>query len=1544
VVAYFAMNLCLAVIEDVYSNTVEDEDDDLDSPQVEEFIERHLPKMMKKDTEADYGAQVKAAMQPQSSTDMMQNEDYGDAPTVAVKQTSVPGGGSRPDLMQQQSGSELIHGHTYSDGGLVNNLSTYAMASSRPKEQLKVGRNVGRIKNDPLEDAHEELLHRQRTALRAIAKAHHDPDPYYLQIKDKPFLMVMRKISKSERFNYFVLLVIVANTVILAANTPVIDQKTADIMEVFNMSFTVFFTIEAIIKILGLGIKGYLSDSWNVFDAIIVVVSDVELVIQLSTNGDAGGTSALRAFRLLRVLRLLGQFESLRIILGSVMTSFGDVTYLVMILGLFIFMFSTLGISLFSKSWYEKELEGWEADGRWRFDNIYWTMVTVFQCITADAWNSVMFDAVYATSDLAIIYFVAVVVFGGFIVLNLFVAILLSRMGSEDESKWALEHAMEMAEELNRNAPNANGRNPDEEPEVETKERVAIKRRKIVDMLERRSFQKDMRRKQKKMRSNRDKHEMEGVSFMFFTMDNPIRKTLHWIVKGKWFDLGIDILILVNCVFLMLEDPAHEDAPVFEWANIIFTVIFITEMLMKMIALGCLPYKCGGNQRWKLMKDEMSDLYQTKCTDRIATRFEDHIQVAIDEIHASDPMVVEPVNLHKKGVVTGINRGSDGTTVVQWNSLKTMRFVFKHEDTDGKAYTFGSDQDYNARPTLEAVYFLKEEGVQIMGFVHKNDKVREEDGLGWHRWRRSPTMDAEIDRICRAHDMSNRMHNSYLSSKWNQLDAFVVFISVLGVIFPEQKMLRALRAIRPLRIAVRIKQIKVILSALVRAVPSMMHVIIFCFSFWLVLAILGMGFFGAQFSTCVCNDNPQNFNVPFDLEGFRDGIVLKTKSDCEALQEELVAGGEPYTCAWEDATFTFNNVFAAIHTLFVLATMSGWNEIMYMGVDTNGIDNLPSENNRPLAAMYFVIIIIICAFFSLNLIISVVVDNFQRIKNEQDGSALMTEEQRKWVQTRRLVGRLGLKRSLTPPKQPWRMTVFTIVMHPFFEPLILGCIILNTLTMTLEHYGAPEEFMKILEGLDTFYIVVFGIEAVLKITAYGWKQYIKSAWNKFDFFIVIVGFVSLLDISNGASINVLRLFRIGRVLRLINKAKTLRTLFLTLMLSIPSLWNIGLLLIVVFFVYSVIGMHLFGTSDDTDNWEQMDDKANFQNFGRAISTLFRVSSGDGWSDVYDRYIGDVADKTAVILYFVSFFLLGALVMVNLFIAVILDSFNSEKEAIAREQELKTIKVWRAIWQEYDTTSKGTLPAEDFVDILKCVPKPVGFLDEVAFREQLRERSAAGLAGDDEFGRLSCLYAIKAQPTDAEVMELLIRLKMFVEKKKLDGKDRFQWCVDYEDALAAYATMLVELDIDIQPRPEANVEFMGAAEWFAQANNCTELCADLLRKMAQEDRAREMAQLAFPEFYGEQGRRTDELFEDGDAPPRTTSDGGVAPSRGPHSQGRGGLDATDAAALAQGGVDLDALRHHQRPQSRGPAKSGAAKSSGAMGWTGTAIEMTPASKR
>merc|ERR1719233_1349653 len=153
--------------------------------------------------------------------------------------------------------------------------------------------------------------------------------------------------------------------------------------------------------------------------------------------------------------------------------------------------------------------------------------------------------------------------------------------------------------------------------------------------------------------------------------------------------------------------------------------------------------------------------------------------------------------------------------------------------------------------------------------------------MSWHKWNKLLKVEPHIDKICRSHDMTNRCHNSYLSSKWNQLDAFVVLVSVLGVLMPSNRMLRGVRGIRPLRIAVRIQAIKVILSALIRAVPAMLQVLVFCSSFWLVLAILGMEWFSGQFRSCFCNDEKMMYGDEYCPENGDDCITLKSLEDCK---------------------------------------------------------------------------------------------------------------------------------------------------------------------------------------------------------------------------------------------------------------------------------------------------------------------------------------------------------------------------------------------------------------------------------------------------------------------------------------------------------------------------------------------------------------------------------------------------------------------------------------------------------------------------------------
>ena len=154
------------------------------------------------------------------------------------------------------------------------------------------------------------------------------------------------------------------------------------------------------LKLFGLGVNKYCEDSMNLFDAVIVVSSIVEIAM-----GGGGALSVLRTFRLMRIFKLVRFMPGLRrqmiVILGSLV----EVSNFCLILLLFMFIYSILGMFLF----------GAKLQGRSHFNNLYRSFVTVFQMLTIEDWPGVMFDAVSATSYAATIYFMTLLVSGNYV-------------------------------------------------------------------------------------------------------------------------------------------------------------------------------------------------------------------------------------------------------------------------------------------------------------------------------------------------------------------------------------------------------------------------------------------------------------------------------------------------------------------------------------------------------------------------------------------------------------------------------------------------------------------------------------------------------------------------------------------------------------------------------------------------------------------------------------------------------------------------------------------------------------------------------------------------------------------------------------------------------------------------------------------------------------------------------------------------------------------------------------------------------------------------
>ena len=184
------------------------------------------------------------------------------------------------------------------------------------------------------------------------------------------------------------------------------------------------------------------------------------------------------------------------------------------------------------------------------------------------------------------------------------------------------------------------------------------------------------------------------------------------------------------------------------------------------------------------------------------------------------------------------------------------------------------------------------------------------------------------------------------------------------------------------------------------------------------------------------------------------------------------------------------------------------------------------------------------------------------------------------------------------------------------------------------------------------------------------EAYFSSRWNCFDFFCVAITLIGFMAGSGGAA-SVFRILRLARIFRVVKKLTGLRMLFNTLIISLPGLLNIGALMFLLCFVYAILGMNLFGKVKFGEN---LNEDANFTNFGHSLLLLLRMVTGEAWNSVmYDCMIDTDCDSAAdcargeccgndgAPLYFITFVILGTFITLNLLIAVVLDNFSNNKK-------------------------------------------------------------------------------------------------------------------------------------------------------------------------------------------------------------------------------------------------------------------------------------------
>ncbi len=238
-----------------------------------------------------------------------------------------------------------------------------------------------------------------------------------------------------------------------------------------------------------------------------------------------------------------------------------------------------------------------------------------------------------------------------------------------------------------------------------------------------------------------------------------------------------------------------------------------------------------------------------------------------------------------------------------------------------------------------------------------------------------------------------------------------------------------------------------------------------------------------------------------------------------------------------------------------------------------------------------------------------------------------------------------------------------VVANKTFDWVITGVILLQAIVLALEAtpelYSSGREWeiaeTELFIVTHNIVIGVFIVEAALRLTArYPRPQsYFKDGWNCFDFAIIIL---SLMPIAGQFS-TIARLVRLLRITRLITKSTELRAIVSTLVHSIPSIFNILILLSILFFIYAIVGYHLF-RNVDPQHWSS---------FPTSATTLFQIITLEGWVDVMEPIIFNLGP--IYWLYFASFILVGTFIVINLFISVIVRKSEEAYQQVQRESQI-----------------------------------------------------------------------------------------------------------------------------------------------------------------------------------------------------------------------------------------------------------------------------------
>uniref|UniRef100_A0A8C0PA61 Sodium channel protein n=1 Tax=Canis lupus familiaris TaxID=9615 RepID=A0A8C0PA61_CANLF len=1086
--------------------------------------------------------------------------------------------------------------------------------------------------------------------------------PYWIKFKKLVYFIVMDPFV-----DLAITICIVLNTLFMAMEHHPMTDEFKNVLTVGNLVFTGIFAAEMVLKLIAMDPYEYFQVGWNIFDSLIVTLSLVELFL-----ADVEGLSVLRSFRLLRVFKLAKSWPTLNMLIKIIGNSVGALGNLTLVLAIIVFIFAVVGMQLFGKSYKECVCKINEdcTLPRWHMNDFFHSFLIVFRVLCGE-WIETMWDCMeVAGQAMCLIVYMMVMVIGNLVVLNLFLALLLSSFSSDNLTaieedtdannlqiavariKKGVNYVKQTLREFILKAFSKKPKISKDTRRAEdqnSKKENCISNRTLAEMNKDHNFHKE-KEKISGFGSSMDKYLMEESDCQSF-IHNPSLTVTVPIAPGE------SDLENMNTEELSSDSDSE----------------YSKGRLNRSSSSECstvdnpLPGEGEEAEAEPVNSDEPEACFTDGCVRRFPC-----CQVDIES----------------------------GKGKIWWNIRKTCYRIVEHSWFE--SFIVLMILLSSGALAFEDIYIEKKKTIKII--LEYADKIF--------------TYIFILEMLLKWVAYGYKM---YFTNAWCWLDFLIVDVSLVTLVantlgysdLGPIKSLRTLRALRPLRALSRFEGMRVVVNALIGAIPSIMNVLLVCLIFWLIFSIMGVNLFAGKFYECVNTTDGSRF--PTNL--------VQNHSDCFALMNVS------QNVRWKNLKVNFDNVGLGYLSLLQVATFKGWMDIMYAAVDSVNVDKQPIYEYNLYMYIYFVIFIIFGSFFTLNLFIGVIIDNFNQQKKKLGGQDIfMTEEQKKYYNAMKKLGSKKPQKPIPRPGNKFQGCIFDLVTNQVFDITIMVLICLNMVTMMVEKEGQSKYMTDVLYWINVVFIILFTGECVLKLISLR-HYYFTVGWNIFDFVVVILSIVGMFLAEliekyfvSPTLFRVIRLARIGRILRLIKGAKGIRTLLFALMMSLPALFNIGLLLFLVMFIYAIFGMSNFAY---VKREVGIDDMFNFETFGNSMICLFQITTSAGWDGLLAPILnskppdcdpnkinpgssvkGDCGNPSVGIFFFVSYIIISFLVVVNMYIAVILENFSVATEESAEPLSEDDFEMFYEVWEKFDPDATQFMEFEKLSQFAAALEPPL----------------------------------------------------------------------------------------------------------------------------------------------------------------------------------------------------------------------------------------------